>query len=237
MPPKKTRQIATDVAAGVVTPAPGLRAQPTTPGIVVPAPSTPALTSPRSKGDKRPLLEEEREDEHEEKKVDQSTSPRRAHEKRVIEVSDDEDEKKACVEVPRTPEVPMESAPTETSTQASPTSSGPLYPPHFAGVNVVEAHGDEEVGVDYIPEDVMEEEIWAMEVKKEMIHLRSVKKSWNIWIPWQRTKRSTGCWRFQPWWKLEQRRWKQAVDTSFPQRKSCAGSIDLIKAGGFVEPD
>ena len=157
MPPKKTRQIATDVAAGVVTPAPGLRAQPTTPGIAVPAPSTPALMSPRSKGDKRSLLEEEKEDDHEEKKLDQSTSPRRAHEKRVIEISDDEDEKKAHVEVPRTPEAPMESAPTERSTQASPTSSGP----HFAGVNAVEAHGDEEVGADYIPEDVMEEEVWG----------------------------------------------------------------------------
>ena len=155
------KQIATDVAAGVVTPAPGLRAQPTTPGIAIPAPSTPALMSPRSKGDKRPLLEEEKEDEHEEKKLDKSTSPRRAHEKRVIEVSDDEDEKKARVELPRTPEAPIESAPTDRSAQASTTSSGPLYPPHFAGVNAVEAHGDEEVGVDYIPEDVMEEEMWG----------------------------------------------------------------------------
>ena len=155
------RQIATDVAAGVVTPAPGLCAQPATPGIAVPAPSTPAFASPRSKGDKRALLEEEKEDGHEEKKLDQSTSPRRAHEKRVIEISDDEDEKKARVEVPASPEAPMESAPTERSTQASPASSGPLYPPHFAGLNAVEAHGDEEVGADYIPEDVMEEEIWG----------------------------------------------------------------------------
>ena len=107
------KQIASDVAAGVVTPAPGLRGQHSTPGIAIPAPSTPAITSPRAKGNKRALNEEEKADEHEGKKLDQTDSPRKAHEKRVIEVSDDEEEKKPRVETPTLPDAAMESSPVE----------------------------------------------------------------------------------------------------------------------------
>lgn len=70
------KQIRTDVAAGVITPAPGLRAQPSIlPGIGIALPATPPMTLGRT----RLLLEEENVEgrERESKKVDSSDTPRR----------------------------------------------------------------------------------------------------------------------------------------------------------------
>ena len=39
----------------------------------------------------------------------------------------------------------------------SPSKVARLYPPHYAGIQSIEAHGDEEVGQDMIPEEVNEE--------------------------------------------------------------------------------
>ena len=69
-----------EVAAGVVTPAPGLRVQPTTPGLPSGAPATPAVI-PMTPRAKRSLDTEETGPEA--KRLDDTTSPRRSHEKRM----------------------------------------------------------------------------------------------------------------------------------------------------------
>ena len=80
---EEMRAVTEAVAAGVVTPAPGSKAQPTTPGmpgLATAAPTTPVPTSttPRTKR----TVEHEEEEGPEAKKLDKEASPRRAHEKR-----------------------------------------------------------------------------------------------------------------------------------------------------------
>ena len=40
---------------------------------------------------------------------------------------------------------------------ASPSKLARLYPPHYAGIQAIEAHGHEEIGAELIPEEVNEE--------------------------------------------------------------------------------
>ena len=62
----------------------------------------------------------------------------------------------------------------EASPRAAPSSSmGRLYPPHYAGVDMIEAHGDEEVDNELIPDDVLEDRSTPTTVeKKVMTHLK-----------------------------------------------------------------
>lgn len=55
----------------------------------------------------------------------------------------------------------------EASLSASPSSQ--LYPPYYAGLNRIEAHGDEEVGNEWIPEELLEEEFIDCTEMKMMI--------------------------------------------------------------------
>ena len=52
--------------------------------------------------------------------------------------------------------------------------TGRLYPPHYAGIDAIglEPHGDEEVDMELMPDELIEEQLWDMEEMKEMIHLK-----------------------------------------------------------------
>ena len=45
----------------------------------------------------------------------------------------------------------------EVTASASPSKLSRLYPPHYAGIQAIEAHGDEELGTDLIPDEINEE--------------------------------------------------------------------------------
>ena len=45
----------------------------------------------------------------------------------------------------------------EVTASASPSKLSRLYPPHYAGVQAIEAHGDEELGTDLIPDEINDE--------------------------------------------------------------------------------
>lgn len=86
---EETKEIANAGATGVVTPAPALQGQPMTPAVVgTAAPVTPApkrdevQESPKNAQMKRAL--EEQGDEHEAKKMDKTSSPRRTQDKRTL---------------------------------------------------------------------------------------------------------------------------------------------------------
>ena len=157
------------VAAGVVTPAPGLRPQPTMPGMpsqslatAVPQTPAPLPATPRKRS-----VEGESEG-PERKRQDASDSPRKAHDKRESEAIDPGTEKKQKTEEEMEQEGSM-SLPSnamaveprgeggEMMASSSPSNLARLYPPHYAGIQAIEAHGDEEVGQDLIPEEVNEE--------------------------------------------------------------------------------
>ena len=155
------------VAAGVVTPAPGLRAQPTTPGLPSGAPATPAVI-PMTPRAKRSLETDEKSPEA--KRLDDTTSPRRSHEKRTTdEASESGDEKRQKVEEEATIDeggatekqsrgvVRAAEGGEEIAASASPSKMSRLYPPHYAGIQAIEAHGDEELGTDLIPDELNEE--------------------------------------------------------------------------------
>ena len=150
------KEIAHDVASGLIGPTPGLRTPaPRTPGVGQVAPGTPAPGTPAPQipqvGVKRTL--EEGEDEQDAKRVDDSTSPRRAHEKREAHEESEEQEKKQKLDDSST-DVRMPE-----SSRGSPSNKEHLYPPGYAGVNAVnmEVHGDDEVEWNLIPGEVEEE--------------------------------------------------------------------------------
>ena len=156
--------IAQDVATGVVTPAPGC--QPMTPGITLTTtgPSTgEAPRTPSKAVEKRQLSEEEKsEGERESKKLDASESPRRQAEKRQAEAAEEGEEKKSRAEGSRHLEDERMVAGPEGSPKMSPShNTGHLYPPHYAGVGAigVEPHGDEDVDMQLMPEEVLEEQL------------------------------------------------------------------------------
>ena len=147
------KEIAADVASGLIGPTPGLRTPaPRTPGVGQAAPGTPAPGTPAPQipqaGVKRTL--EEGEDEGQgAKRIDDSTSPRRMHEKREAHGEVEEQEKKQKVE---------DSSKDVRMPESSPRGS-PSNPPGYAGVNAVsmEVHGDDEVDWNLIPDEVEEE--------------------------------------------------------------------------------
>ena len=151
-----------EVAAGVAGPTPGLKTPvPNTPGIVAPktpnvgsmAPSTPGPTSPSgemaSMALKRPL---ETAEESEPKRLDDTSSPHKACEKREPEVDVEELEGEQREHGTDEPMRALEASP-----RGSPSSR--LYPPTYAGTNAVnmEIHADEEFDLDLIPNEVEED--------------------------------------------------------------------------------
>ena len=95
------KEIAADVASGLIGPTPGLRTPaPRTPGVGQAAPGTPAPGTPAPQipqvGVKRTL--EEGEDGQEAKRIDDSASPRRAREKWEAHEESEEQEKKQKVD-------------------------------------------------------------------------------------------------------------------------------------------
>ena len=105
------------------------------------------------------------------KRLDDTTSPRRSREKRATdEASDSGDEKRqkmmcgetSAVEESSNLEPPRGVVRTaeesgEVTASASPNKSSRLYPPHYAGIQAIEAHGDEELGTDLIADEINEE--------------------------------------------------------------------------------
>ena len=129
---QELKEIANDVADGIVTPTPGVHAAPDTPGLLSTfAPMTPALpSSPKKPAVKRLLDEEIEGEERVSKKVDASTSPRKGHEKRVIEEDEnvESEEKKSKMSGVALPSMATSEARTvESSPRGSPTAQ--LYPP------------------------------------------------------------------------------------------------------------
>ena len=187
------KEIATEVAAGMVGPTPGLKTPvPNTPGIVAPktpnvgsmAPSTPGPTSPSgemaSMALKRPL---ETAEESEPKRLDDTSSPRMAHEKRDPEVDVEELESEQREHGPRRA--------LEASPRGSPSSR--LYPPTYAGISAVnmEIHGDEEDDLELIPNEV-EEDFIAYGGEEDEDPPKVTKKTWLNWTPKHEKRRFNG---------------------------------------------
>ena len=155
---EEMKAITDAVAAGVVTPAPGLKPQPVTPGMPTTsaAPQTPAPlpTTPRKR------IAEGEAEEPEMKRLDTSDSPRKAHDKRESESVGSGTEKKQRIEEEEEEQEGLTSLPSsamaveprgeggEMMASSSPSNLTRLYPPHYAGIQAIEAHGDEEVGQD-----------------------------------------------------------------------------------------
>ena len=110
--------------------------------------------------------------EHEEegaeaKRVDMETSPRRAHDKRENEGDEEEGEKKQKIEGGEDANQPSgivrerEAVEDDRTIPTSPSKIPRLYPPQYAGVQAIEAHGDEEMGDEWIPEELTEELLYA----------------------------------------------------------------------------
>ena len=153
---EELKAISEAIAAGVVTPAPGLHGQPKTPAIgATGAPTTPGV-APQTPRTKRPA------DEGAQEEAEGTESPRKGHEKR--ESQDEaakrqkvqEEEEKVDVAMASNASRPRDEG-TETHPAASPTKMARLYPPHFAGIQSIEAHGDEEFDYEMVPEEVTEE--------------------------------------------------------------------------------
>ena len=122
------------------------------------APTTPATRreevqdSPKNVQVKRPL-----EEQVEAKRTDATVSPRRTQDKRALtEEEMEEPEKKHRPETSLPPGATHSGPQLEASPSASPSNQ--LYPPYYAGLNRIEAHGDEEVGIEWIPAELLEEE-------------------------------------------------------------------------------
>ena len=158
--------IALDVATGVVTPAPGC--QPMTPGITLTVAGPGASEAPRTPTKaavKRQLTEEEKsEGERENKKVDATDSPRKQAEKRQSGETAESEEKRSRPEGGSLEEGDRMMTEPEGFPRMSPSHNREhLYPPHYAGVGAigVEPHGDEDVDMELMPEDVIEEQMMA----------------------------------------------------------------------------
>lgn len=147
----------------MVTPAPGLQGGGQ--GIGDAAPATPALPVPPAK---RHLSNEE--DEREAKRQDTTESPKKSTGKRDAEIEIEEAEKKMrseetdeviTVEDEKMPEEKGSESkvrPADHEAEGSPGGKmARLYPPHYAGIQSIEVHGDEEVNVEYVPEETNEE--------------------------------------------------------------------------------
>ena len=160
---EEMKAITEAVAAGVVTPAPGLKPQPTTPGISAAAPVTPAIgrETPRKRS------AEDAPEEPEAKRHDEEDSPRRSHEKRETQHEEHgEKDKKQRIEESEEEEIGGTPGMASTRareveedkiTSASPSKIPRLYPPHYAGIQAIEAHGDEEMDDNLIPEELTED--------------------------------------------------------------------------------
>ena len=160
--PEELEDIAQTVAAGLVTPAPGLQGSGQGGGEA--APMTPALPIPPAKRPMSVVV-----DERGAKKQDTTESPRKIASKREAEVGVEEAEESSRKEetegviVVEDDEMPEESSESKTRPIDHEAEGSPggkmarLYPPHCAGAQSVEVHGDEEVSVDYIPEETNEE--------------------------------------------------------------------------------
>ena len=105
--------------------------------------------------------------------MDKETSPRRAHDKREIEGDEEEIEKKQKTEEGETASLPSgivrerETDGHEGPATSSPSKIARLYPPQYAGVQSIEAHGDEEMGDEWIPADLTEELLYTREEADE----------------------------------------------------------------------
>ena len=159
--PDELEEMSKTVAAGLVTPAPGLAAQPKTPVGVFAAPGTPAQGGEANAGLKR-SIERQQEEESEAKRQDTTESPRKMVTKRGGAEDEQTDEKRQrtgseeSVEMEEKKEKPNKEV--EHEAEGSPSmKKSRLYPPHYAGIEAVEVHGDEEAGLDYMPEDITEE--------------------------------------------------------------------------------
>ena len=93
---EEQKEIAQEVATGVVTPAPGLQAQPTTPGVTLTmSGSAAAPRTPTSGPAKRRLDEEEKtEEEKGGKRQDATESPRKSAEKIISDDAEETQEKR-----------------------------------------------------------------------------------------------------------------------------------------------
>ena len=154
------------MAAGLVTPAPGLHAGQGQQAIDMAAPTTPALPNPSTK-----RQQEEKEDEQVLKRQDTTESPRKSAEKREAEEVEEEAEKRQKagessegrlggteVHMEEEKDAVRATRPAEHEAEGSPSGKiARLYPPHYAGIQSVEAHGDEELGLEHIPEEMNEE--------------------------------------------------------------------------------
>ena len=164
--PEELDDIAQTVAAGLVTPAPGLHISQNQQGTGVAAPVTPALPNPSTK-----RQQDDIEDDRTLKRQDTTESPRKLAEKREVEEVEAEAEKRKKTEEssedkPRDAEMHMgeqndaaaTTRPAEHEAEGSPSGKiARLYPPHYAGIQSVEVHGDEEMGLEHIPEEMNEE--------------------------------------------------------------------------------
>ena len=111
------------------------------------------------------------EDEHVLKRQDTTESPRRSGEKREAAEVEEEAEKRqkagessegkyegAEVHMDEEKDAVRPTRPAEHEAEGSPSGKiAKLYPPHYAGIQSVEAHGDEELGLEHIPEEMSEE--------------------------------------------------------------------------------
>ena len=153
---EEMRAVTEAVAAGVVTPAPGSKAQPTTPGmpsLPTAAPMTPAPTSttPRTK----------RAGEHEEEGTEANEGDGEEGEKKQrTERGEDVSQPSGIVRE-------READEHDRTATSSPSKIPRLYPPQYAGVQSIEAHGDEEMGDEWIPEDLTEELLYATDEADE----------------------------------------------------------------------
>lgn len=81
--------------------------------------------------------------------------------------------------------------PADHTTEGSPGGKmARLRPPHDAGVQGIEVHGDEETGFEHIPAKNYNA---VMEVMKMQTLLKFRKKSWKLWTKTQPRQTSSGC--------------------------------------------
>ena len=137
-----------------------------TPGITLTTTGPATIEAPKTPTKaamKRQLSEEEKsEGKRENKKLDASDSPRKHAEKRQgEEAAAENEEKKGRVEGGPQPKGDGMRTEAEGSPRMSPShNTGHLYPPHYAGVGAirVEPHGDEDVDMELMPDEVFEEQ-------------------------------------------------------------------------------
>ena len=204
-----------------------MSALPQTPGA---APATPRL--------KR--ASESEEDGPERKKLDVSDSPRKSQEKREAEAKDPGTEKKQRIEEEEevieeasasmptsTPGTRLREEDGERLRPESPSKVARLYPPHYAGIQSVEAHGDEEVGQDLIPEEV-NEEMFAGYGGNEDEEPPITTEAHLQMLDEQAKKNEVERMLRMP----AMEKWQNAMDTPFPQNSSSRGNTGWSKEAG-----